>query len=364
MTTEDLAELKAARAGRGEAATHEDLTLCYRTFLGREPDAAGLSTWGERIAAGMAFDELAAVFRGSPEYLNLKAGAETPPVFTLDQIDEIWAGLHDPKRAVQCKRSVLGLPEDFDPGLDPDSEAWRDQQLVLWSRITGRTDYDPARDEDTPEIPRMDAVLRPSFYATRQTGIVGDHLIAMGQLLKRADLRPGARVLEYGAGFGQIALAFARTGIKAETVDVNPAFCAVVSQLAERYQVDLTAHVGTFGHNPAGEPAAYDVIYFYESFHHCLDFRAVLPRLKAMLKPGGRILMAGEPIFAAPHPTLPYAWGIRLDGECVAVMRQRGWMELGFQEDYLLKVFAEAGFGAVKHPSADHYATVYEFRAQ
>lgn len=361
MTADALTELEAARGGRGETATHEDLTLCYRTFLGREPDAAGLQTWGERIAAGMPFSELAAVFRGSPEYMRLTSAPETPPVFAIDQIGDIWKGLHDPERVIQCKRSVLALPDDFDLTLDPDSEAWRTQQLELWARITGRTDYDPRRDEDTPEIAQMDAVLRPSFYATKQTGMVGDHLLGMGQLLKRADLRPGARVLEYGAGFGQIALAFARTGIKAETVDVNPAFCNVVTQLAERYQVDLTSHVGTFGDNPAGEPAAYDVIYFYESFHHCLDFKAVIPRLKAMLKPGGRILMAGEPIFAAPHPTLPYPWGIRLDGECVAVMRQRGWMELGFHEDYLLGVFAGAGFTAVKHPSVDHYATVYEF---
>ena len=361
MTDGALMEVEAARGGRGEAATPEDLTLCYRAFLGREPDPAGLQTWGERIARGMPFSELAAVFLGSPEYIGRKGPSAAPAVFGLDQINDVWRGLHDPERAVEWKRSVLGLPEDFDLTLDPDSDAWRAQQMTLWSQITARADYDPMRDEDTPEIARMDAVLRPSFYHTRQTAIVGDHLIAMGQLLKRADLKAGARVLEYGAGFGQIALAFARTGVKAETVDVNPAFCAVVSQLAERYQVDLTSHVGTFGDNPAGEPAAYDVIYFYESFHHCLDFKAVLPKLKAMLKSGGRILMAGEPVFAAPHPTLPYAWGVRLDGECVAVMRQRGWMELGFQEDYLLRVFAEAGFSAQKHPSADHYATVYEF---
>lgn len=345
------------------AATRDDLARFYREMLGREPDPAGLAGWGAQIDAGMTRKALEAAFRASPEYVRRQAMMAPPPVFRIDQMEDVVEGVYDPLRAPLYRRGTLALPEDFDTGLDPDGEAWRAQQLELWARITGRDAYDPATDEDTPEAAELDAVLRPAFYATEQTEEVGRHLIAMGQILKRARLSAGARVLEYGAGYGQIALAFARSGVKTDTVDVNPAFCAAVNKLARRYKVPLKAHVGQFGDNPAGEPGAYDVIYFYESFHHCLDFRAVIPRLKTMLKPGGRVLMAGEPVFEATNPTLPYAWGIRLDGECVAVMRQRGWMELGFQEDYLMRVFAEAGFTGVKHPSADSHATVYGFRS-
>ena len=59
---------------------------------------------------------------------------------------------------------------------------------------------------------------------------------------------------------------------------------------------------------------------------------------------------------------MPYPWGIRLDGENVAVTHARGWMELGFQEDFLVRLFEAAGFRFRKHPCANsHYATVYEF---
>lgn len=356
--------LRARRAAPDAApAQPSDVALCYDAFLGREADEGGLAYWTERVAQGLDFDDLCAAFRDSEEHRQwLLTGPR--PLLDLDQIDAAWTALNDPAWAPAVKRAVFRLPEGFRLDLDPDGPEHRAQQLALWSRITGRADYDAASDEDTPEIGAMDAVLRPAFYATRSSAIAGDHLMGMGRLLKLADLRAGDRALEYGAGFGQIALAFARTGVRVDTVDVNPAFCAAVDQLAARYQVELKAHVGAFGDNPAGQAAAYDLIYFYESFHHCLDVHVVLPKLKTLLKPGGRILLGGEPILPTDDPITPYAWGVRMDAENVAVMRQRGWMELGFQEPYLFDLFARAGFQGVKHPSSDsHYATVYAFTA-
>lgn len=127
----------------------------------------------------------------------------------------------------------------------------------------------------------------------------------------------------------------------------------------------LTGHVGQFGANPAGEPNAYDLVYFYESFHHCLDFHALIPRLGDLLKPAGRVVMAGEPIIVEHNALMPYPWGIRLDGENVLIMRERGWMELGFREHYLMAKFEEAGYRGVKRTASDfHYATLYEFSRQ
>ena len=118
---------------------------------------------------------------------------------------------------------------------------------------------------------------------TRIRALSGEQVvIANADLLRQSGLKAGDRALEYGAGFGQIALAFARTGVQVDTVDINPAFSAAVAKLGEHYRAPLTAHVGAFGDNPAGEDGAYDLIYFYESFHHCFDFFEVIPQAEVM----------------------------------------------------------------------------------
>lgn len=283
---------------------------------------------------------------------------------TIDQLDEVAEAFLRNDRAA-WEGCNLALPNWFDLSIDPNSPDYRAQILKLWAVITGRSDYDPAHDEDTPEIADIDPVLRPAHYATGDVHFAGGQIMATGHILMRSDIKPGNRVLEYGAGFGQTALAFARMGAKVDTVDVNPAFCNAVRKIADHYQVELAAHEGQFGHNPAGKPNAYDLILFYESFHHCLDFDALVARLPSLLTPDGKIILAGEPIFEGPVPGLPYAWGPRLDWECLAVMRIRGWMELGFQDRYLLEKFRQAGFSCTFHRDPNsHWAQVYEFRQE
>lgn len=281
---------------------------------------------------------------------------------TLDQLDEVALAFQRGDRAAWEGRT-LALPTWFDMSLDPAAPTYRAQMLRLWEEITGRKDYDPALNEDTPEIADLDAIFRPGFYATGDAEFAGGQLMAMGHILMRSGIKPGDRILEYGAGFGQIALAFARLGAKVETVDINPAFCQVVRSNGEHFGIDLTAHVGQFGDNPAVTPNAYDLILFYESFHHCLDTDTLIARLGELLKPGGRVILAGEPILDGPCPLIPYPWGIRLDWECVAVMRIRGWMELGFHKDFLINQFAKAGFECCFYGDPNsHWAQVYEFR--
>lgn len=354
-------------------ATQQDVERCYRDYLGREPDPEGFAYWMGVIHEGMSVDRLQGHMIASQEFHGRSTedkvaalaglGVGEPRVFPLAEIETVAAALNVEGFRGQVLIGTFGLPDGFDPGIDPDTPEYRHQQLALWSAITQRPSYDPAMDEDTPEIGDLDAIRRPAFYSTGDADVAGEHIVALGHILKLSGLKAGARALEYGAGFGQIALAFARLGLKVDTVDINPAFSAAVSKLAAHYGVDLTSHVESFGFNPAGEPGAYDLIYFYESFHHCLDFKAVIPRLAEMLRPGGKIIMAGEPILDYDHPLMPYPWGLRLDGECVTIMRRRGWMELGFREPFLLSTFRSFGFEGTKHVIPGfHYPTAYVFQ--
>lgn len=346
--------------------TRLDVIQAYQSLLGRAPESEAVIEDHRRFGSTA---ELIAAVIGSREYQDRFArehglAAADRPSFPLERMDEAVAVYQAGPGPVQAEfaGSVLALPDWFDHALDPDGEPYRAQMLRLWAAITGRADYDPDTHEDTPEVAAQDALYRPAFYATRDVWFAGSQIMAMGHILVRSGVTADARILEYGAGFGQTALAFARMGAKVDTVDINPAFCRAVGAAAERYRVDLTPHCRPFGYNPAGEDHAYDLVFFYESFHHCLDFAGMIRALPRLLKPGGRVLLAGEPIFPAPAPDMPYPWGFRLDWENVAIMRTRGWLELGFRRDYLVRHFEEAGFAWHFHEDVNsHWAKIYEF---
>ena len=106
-------------------------------------------------------------------------------------------------------------------------------------------------------------------------------------LLRHCAVRAGDWALEYGAGFGQGALALARLGVNVDTVDISAKFCDYVRLQAEFFRVPLTAFHGQFGTNPR-PGQRYPLIRFYESFHHCVDFVRVVQQLPEHLAEGGR----------------------------------------------------------------------------
>lgn len=337
-----------------------EVIQAYRDLLGRDPESE------QAIEHHLHFETLpdlcAALVRSVEFQDSFRQRYSVPKVITIEELDEVADAFLKGDRQ-RWQGHSLQLPSWFDPSVDPCSRSYKNQVLRLWEAITRRSGYTPAADEDTPEIGDLDAVHRPAFYATGDTQFAGGQIMAMGHILIRSGISAGQRVLEYGAGFGLTALAFARLGAKVDTVDINPAFCRAVSVASKRYQVDLTPHIGEFGLNPAGHAHAYDLIFFYESFHHCLDFEALIGELRTLLSPTGRVILAGEPIFEGLCADLPYPWGFRLDSENIAVMRIRGWMELGFQKDFLLQRFRDSGFDCTIHSDPNsHWAQVFEFR--
>jgi 2-polyprenyl-3-methyl-5-hydroxy-6-metoxy-1,4-benzoquinol methylase len=241
----------------------------------------------------------------------------------------------------------LRLPDWFRHGLDPFSEEYLAQQHRLWRLVAGvDRDYEVEQDEKEADWGAVDAVRAPGFYVRRDAGAIAsasDHVIASGMLLKHCGLQAGDRALEYGAGFGQTALALARLGVNVDTVDVSRTFCSFVNEQAEFFRVPLQAFQGRFGDAPR-PGVRYKLVWFYESFHHCVDFQRVVRLLPDLLEPGGRVILGGEPIIAQPYAAVPYPWGLRLHSEVAAVVRQQRWFELGFTETFLFDLFGRAGF--------------------
>lgn len=241
----------------------------------------------------------------------------------------------------------MRLPSWFQPGLEPWSEAYARQQHRLWAEIAGVTGraYDASVDEAEYGWADADPILRPGYYMRRDPLAVdsaADHVLATGMLLKHSGLKPGDWALEYGAGFGQTALALSRLGVNVDTVDVSARFCEFINRQAEHFQAPLRGFHGQFGAAPRSGQR-YRLIWFYESFHHCVDFLRVVPRLIELLDEGGRVILGGEPIVEREYAAVPYPWGVRLHSEVAVVMRQTGWFELGFSEAFLFELFARSG---------------------
>ena len=272
--------------------------------------------------------------------------------FTVDDIDLIVRTIseHDIVHGSpwdDLRAANLVLPDWFQTGLDPNSEEFTQQQHALWRLISGRNrPYTPEIDEIEAPLTAVDPVRRPAHFMRRDQETVrlaADQVIATGMILKHSGVQPGDRVLEYGAGFGQTALTLARLGVSVDTVDISRTFCEFIKTQAEFFQAPLTPFKGRFGWNPRGEQK-YNLIFFYEAFHHCDDFRSLIHEVKHHLAPGGRILLMGEPIARGTNRSLPYPWGLRLDAEPIAQVRRYGWLELGFTEEYILRLFTDAGF--------------------
>lgn len=96
---------------------------------------------------------------------------------------------------------------------------------------------------------------------------------------------PGLRVLEIGAGSGQATAALLRHGCLVDAVEPGP---ALADTLRRRFTEDRLTVLETTAEDADLAEAAYDSVVAATALHW-VDTPAVLPRLHAALRPGGRI---------------------------------------------------------------------------
>lgn len=238
-------------------------------------------------------------------------------------------------------------------GMDPFSDSYLDAQMDLYRGIAGKA-YHVSNERtkfDTDEIAR-----RPFPYNTNSAEVVGNQLLSIGALLRRIKAPVGARILEFGPGWGNTTLAMAMAGFNVTAVDIEPDFCDLIRKRARHNHVDIDVVNGDFmWAESVTEP--YDAVVFFECFHHCADHMRLLRALQSAVKPDGKIYFGAEPITDA----FPVPWGLRLDGESLWAIRKQGWLELGFTEQYFKDALLATGWDVIKHASGDHFsANVWE----
>lgn len=237
----------------------------------------------------------------------------------------------------------LDLSAQFPP--DPFSPEYRQFQMDLYGRVTGRS-YSLGNERTLFNV--AEYRHRPFPYYLGSTATAGHHLQAIGFLLRTLDLAPGARIVEFGPGWGNTTLALAKLGFKVTAVDVEPNFCEVLRYRAAQEHVELEViEADFFWAEAVTEP--FDAAVFFECFHHCDDHIRLLRALKHAVKPGGIMVVASEPIIA----DYGIPWGLRTDGEALWAMRNFGWLELGFRQSYFEAALARTGWTAEKRTCSD-----------
>ncbi|MGJ7501082.1 class I SAM-dependent methyltransferase [Variovorax sp. ZT5P49] len=229
---------------------------------------------------------------------------------------------------------------------DPFGEQHLEACRKFLASLSGGTGYDAAKNERSDFLDGFtEGHYTPSIYRYNDSRMVGDSLSAAGAIITAMDVRAGDAVLEYGAGDGQISLALARMGCDVSVIDIDERYLRIIDRQAAAMGIKVNTVKGLFGDGVPGKK--FDRVLFYEAFHHSLDHAATLLRLRDVLKPGGRLLLAGEPIIAKDNywrNIVPFAWGPRLDGLSLRAIRAYGWCELGFQREYLIEKMMRTGW--------------------
>ncbi|MEZ5865492.1 MAG: class I SAM-dependent methyltransferase [Geminicoccaceae bacterium] len=133
-----------------------------------------------------------------------------------------------------------------------------------------------------------------------------------------AKLKPGARLLEIGAGCGTEALWFALRGCSVLAIDVDrerlavaAARQAVVERIIGR-KLDLEFRLASV-FELASEPA-FDLVWMEQAFHHVEPRQQLYATLGALVRPGGHVVIADT-----------NGWNPLLQAR---LFQQRGWQTI------------------------------------
>lgn len=104
------------------------------------------------------------------------------------------------------------------------------------------------------------------------------------------------RVLEIGCGTGFFLLNLARGGVvgEAHATDISPGMVATCRQNGERLGIDVHGRVADAEALPYDD-GTFDLVLGHAVAHHLPDLDAAFGEVRRVLRPGGRLVLAGEP---------------------------------------------------------------------
>jgi ubiquinone/menaquinone biosynthesis C-methylase UbiE len=223
---------------------------------------------------------------------------------------------------------------------DPFSQKYRDEVEHIYFELAG-TKYET--ENEIISVYDGQGTLDGYPWNTGRLDVVSSELAKVCQAMSaiHAHRRGQLEIIEFGVGWGNLAVPLAKSGQAVTVVDINKGFLDRFKAICEREEIQncTTLHCD-FTSAAAKVANKYDVIIFQASFHHCIDFDRLLDLLVTrVLKSDGMILFISEPIFE----DYPFPWGLRFCGESLWAIMQNKWIELGFSQDFFSRLMINKG---------------------
>ncbi|KAM5453043.1 hypothetical protein McanMca71_007774 [Microsporum canis] len=109
------------------------------------------------------------------------------------------------------------------------------------------------------------------------------------KVYNKLNLKPGARVLDAGAGSGFVAMYMAKKGLNVDAIDLLPFHVEDAKQNVKQYDLEDKVAVSLADYHNLTQFAdnSFDGVYTMETFVHADDNMRVLQNFYRILKPGG-----------------------------------------------------------------------------
>lgn len=146
------------------------------------------------------------------------------------------------------------------------------------------------------------------------------------KLYERLNLKPGAKVLDAGAGSAYVAMTMARHGLQVQAIDITQHHLADARKNVQKHGLEsqIAVDYADYHNLSAFSDASFDGIYTMETFVHADDPVKVLGNFKRLLKPSG-VLVLHEADFGRNSNTLQDV--LRLS-HCQNTLPEGGYKEL------------------------------------
>ncbi|TCM18701.1 methyltransferase family protein [Novosphingobium sp. PhB165] len=234
---------------------------------------------------------------------------------------------------------------EVDQRLDPFSDEYFAAQIGLYRELSGR-EFEQTKNE-LGDIDVAAHISATNPYNHASPAGLAVHLERLARALKFSKPPLGGKMLDMGCGWGLSSELAAYSGLDVTAIDINPQFVDLINQRAEVGNRKISARKSSFDSFSSEE--RYDIIQFYECFHHAAKPWELTDRMAAHLKPGGKIVLSGEPV----NQIWWKNWGLRLDALSIYCIRKFGWFESGWSQPFLLDMFQRSGFDVEVFDHAD-----------